>query len=404
MKKILFSGIAVLLSTLIGNAQTVLDETGTAFLRNSTSTTEWTGTTQLVLGATAAQTTGFTLSYEADSNPRVGRLTLNNNYGGVYGDFAISLRSGSGIFEKFRLKNEWVEFFSRTTQNSLYVGRDINQNLKMHVTDNHGYLDYNQDEDGNGPHIFFIRNLSGGTSNTNDIRLQTTGQDRLTIDSRGYVGLGINEPVELLDIEGDVEVGLGSNAMKIKQGNLTFEGVEKPYLFHDLGTNRKIGLGITDDQGVRNYIELYEGNVPNTQYIDFGIEGSSAMKINAEGKVAIGTNDFSNDHKLRVEGSIGTREVVVESDGWSDFVFEDDYELPTLEKVEAYIDENGHLSEIPSEAEVLANGVSLGEMDAKLLQKIEELTLYLIQQNKELKSAHQKIEELHKQVLELQNQ
>ncbi len=62
--------------------------------------------------------------------------------------------------------------------------------------------------------------------------------------------------------------------------------------------------------------------------------------------------------------------------GRSDFVFENDYELRTLEEVEQHINEKGRLPEIPSETEVTENGINLGEMNAKLLQKIEELTLY----------------------------
>jgi hypothetical protein len=127
------------------------------------------------------------------------------------------------------------------------------------------------------------------------------------------------------------------------------------------------------------------------------------MKARVDGKIAIGTTDFSGNHKLRVEGSIGAREIKVEINGWSDFVFENNYELRPLEEVEQHINEKGHLPEIPSEAEVVENGINLGEMNAKLLQKIEELTLYLIEQNKELKtqkSQNQAQQELIEQLLQ----
>lgn len=120
------------------------------------------------------------------------------------------------------------------------------------------------------------------------------------------------------------------------------------------------------------------------------------MRITGDGKVGIGTSDFSGNHKLRVEGSIGSREIVVESSGWSDFVFKSNYNLRTLDEVEKHINENGHLPEIPNEAEVNENGINLGEMDAKLLQKIEELTLYLIEQNKQNKEQQKRIEKLEK--------
>ena len=76
--------------------------------------------------------------------------------------------------------------------------------------------------------------------------------------------------------------------------------------------------------------------------------------------------------------------MVVTISGWSDFVFDDDYELTSLKELERHIEANRHLPSIPSEKEVKADGLSLGDMQAKLLQKVEELTLYLIEQNKKL--------------------
>ncbi|PQJ80302.1 hypothetical protein [Polaribacter porphyrae] len=79
---------------------------------------------------------------------------------------------------------------------------------------------------------------------------------------------------------------------------------------------------------------------------------------------------------------------------WSDFVFYKNYNLPTLQEVEKHIKEKGHLKDIPSAKEVEKNGIFLGEMNAKLLQKIEELTLYIIAQEKILKKQEEKIKEL----------
>ena len=87
-------------------------------------------------------------------------------------------------------------------------------------------------------------------------------------------------------------------------------------------------------------------------------------------------------HTLAVEGSIGAREIKVEATNWADFVFEPTYDLPTLEEVEQDIIEKGHLPAIPSEAVILENGINLGEINADLLQKIEELTLCMIEMNK----------------------
>lgn len=87
--------------------------------------------------------------------------------------------------------------------------------------------------------------------------------------------------------------------------------------------------------------------------------------------------------KLAVNGNIRAKEIKVETD-WADFVFEKEYNLATLKEVESHIIKNGHLKDIPSASEVKKNGIYLGEMNSKLLQKIEELTLYTIQQQKEI--------------------
>lgn len=101
------------------------------------------------------------------------------------------------------------------------------------------------------------------------------------------------------------------------------------------------------------------------------------------GNVGIGTNAITN-YKLAVDGKIRSREVKVDNDNWADYVFFKNYKLPTLQEVENHIKEKGHLINIPSAKEVKANGIELGEMNKLLLEKIEELTLYIIEQNKRL--------------------
>ncbi|WP_316810306.1 hypothetical protein [Pedobacter heparinus] len=115
------------------------------------------------------------------------------------------------------------------------------------------------------------------------------------------------------------------------------------------------------------------------------------------GKVGIGTTD-TKGYKLAVAGNVIAESVKVQLQGsWSDFVFADDYKLPTLQQTEQHIKEKGHLPGIPSAAEVKANGIDLGEMNAKLLQKIEELTLHLIRNKKEVDLFKNTIDELKKE-------
>ncbi len=104
---------------------------------------------------------------------------------------------------------------------------------------------------------------------------------------------------------------------------------------------------------------------------------------NPYGNVGIGT--LAPTEKLSVNGKIRAKEVKVEIANWPDFVFAKSYTLPTLQEIEAHIKEKGRLPGISSAEEVKANGVDLGDMNAKLLQKIEELTLHLIEKDKQMR-------------------
>ncbi len=112
-----------------------------------------------------------------------------------------------------------------------------------------------------------------------------------------------------------------------------------------------------------------------------------------EGEVGIGTNSIPPGYRLAVNGKIIATEIKVET-GWADYVFHEDYELKSLSEVSSYIEENHHLPGIPTAEEVAENGIKLGEMNAKLLEKIEELTLYLIEmkmESEEMKEENRKI-------------
>ena len=215
----------------------------------------------------------------------------------------------------------------------------------------------------------------------------TTGKD-LIIDNTGKFGLGVLYPREKLDVNGSVVI----QANNLDGKDLTYLANSKSFL---IGWNRSRGAGET------NFISNKgAGSSGGFDFRDIDNSGQEKllMRIKGDGKVAIGTTDFSGNHKLRVEGSIGAREIKVEASGWSDFVFENDYDLRTLEEVEKHINENGHLPEIPNEAEVTENGINLGEMNDKLLQKIEELTLYMIDVNKRVNQLETENQELKEKV------
>ena len=123
--------------------------------------------------------------------------------------------------------------------------------------------------------------------------------------------------------------------------------------------------------------------------------GTPVLRLKRGGNVGIGVGDPSD--KLEVNGTIRSKEVKVESTGWPDYVFKEEYLLPSLKETESYIKENQHLPGIPSAQEVKEEGISLGEMNAKLLEKIEELTLYVI----ELKKHNERLED---RVTQLENE
>jgi len=105
------------------------------------------------------------------------------------------------------------------------------------------------------------------------------------------------------------------------------------------------------------------------------------MRISPEGNIGIGTKNPTA--LLSVNGTIRSKEVKIEATGWSDFVFNENYKLPELLEVEDYIKKHQHLPDIPSERQIIEEGIDVAEMQAKLLQKIEELTLYVIDLKKE---------------------
>ncbi|URM37606.1 hypothetical protein [Flavobacterium anhuiense] len=114
------------------------------------------------------------------------------------------------------------------------------------------------------------------------------------------------------------------------------------------------------------------------------------MVITLDGNVGVGT--VNPAYKLDVCGTIRAKEIKVDLLGGCDFVFEDDYKLMDLNKLEEFVTQNKHLPEIAPAKEMIANGLEMKEFQMKLLQKIEELTLYTIEQNKKLERQNKKSE------------
>lgn len=113
------------------------------------------------------------------------------------------------------------------------------------------------------------------------------------------------------------------------------------------------------------------------------------MIINTSGNVGIGTN--SPSEKLSVNGNISAKKIIVTQTGWSDYVFDSSYQLKSLSELAEFIKRNKHLPDIPSAKEVEEKGINVGDSEAILLKKIEELTLYLMIQQKQIDELREQI-------------
>jgi hypothetical protein len=122
------------------------------------------------------------------------------------------------------------------------------------------------------------------------------------------------------------------------------------------------------------------------------------MRIDNVGNVGIGTT--TPQHLLHVAGTIGAKEIIVSSTG-ADYVFQPNYRLRPLSEVRAYIQANHHLPDIPSASEVQQKGLSVGDVQTKLLAKIEELTLHMIHAEEDNRRLEQEVRKLQAENLEI---
>jgi hypothetical protein len=218
---------------------------------------------------------------------------------------------------------------------------------------------------------------------------------RMHINHDGNVGLGNTNPFDHLNITGTV--GTVINRIAIQNTGI-------PNSLFYVG-NTSSDYTVTNQRSaniLESYTDLHVGaaNTGNI-YFETGRTGTVApisMTILNNGDVAIGTS-ATGGNKLAVEGTIVARRVkVTQNAGWADYVFNETYQLPVLTDLAAYIAKHKHLPGIPDAAEVAREGQDLGEMNRKLLEKVEELTLYIIQQDKRNNEQQAQIDMLIKQV------
>lgn len=225
-----------------------------------------------------------------------------------------------------------------------------------------------------------FRNSSGALDGTeiiraggNALRVKYFG-NKLIFDALDDFAL------ELRDAKDDVMIQLSPKG-SITLNQLTEHGIRFVRAGHD-----------PYEIGLRNAKGLYFTNTES---------GEHELTLDGNGRVGIGTMDVPAGYKLGVDGKLIAEEVRVEMAGdgageWPDYVFQKDYPLLPLSELEKTIYQKGHLPGIPSAADVEKEGIELGDMNRRLLKKVEELTLYIIEMKKEHENLKKRIEVLEK--------
>lgn len=126
--------------------------------------------------------------------------------------------------------------------------------------------------------------------------------------------------------------------------------------------------------------------------------GTEPLTFSSDGKVGINTDHFVGSHSLYIEGSVISEEIFVKlKTDWADYVFAPDYDLMPLKELEAYVNRNQRLPGMKSAEEIAEEGVAVGETERKLTEKVEELTLYIIEMNKKIEALEAKLAEAEKE-------
>ena len=295
---------------------------------------------------------------------------------------------------------------------------------------------------------------TGGGNNSGKTHLVTKAIPRLTVDSIGQIGIGTTSPTAQVDIFNNTvnrslnivssaangQIANISTTVALNTGNdllqldlPSSQGTESQFIEASTGgsvtkfavnSDGRVGIGGAALTGVGLYVQKGTDAAPasggyvvtgSTSGTSVAIDdneimarnngavstlflqnngGQLALCANA-GSVTIGTTTIASGYKLSVNGRIIGTEVRVDAlANWPDYVFGADHKLLPLEDLEASINTNKHLPGIPSATEVKNGGIMLGDMQTKTMEKVEELTLYLIQLNKENKELKARLEKL----------
>jgi len=216
----------------------------------------------------------------------------------------------------------------------------------------------------------------------------------------GKVGIGTFYPTELFNVNGN------SHLERLRLGNAVFNvnsrnsinsfnsgqdtDLHGGWIAADFGGSDNLSDRLVIGSGFGGKTVIGTHNYNLTQW-------GGDLIINPTGsRVGIGTTNPTD--LLTVAGKIGAREIKVSINAGADFVFEPDYKLPDLAALEKFVKTNKHLPEIPTAKQMVENGVNLGELNIELLQKVEELTLHLIEKDKTIEGILKRMDEMERKV------
>ena len=222
-------------------------------------------------------------------------------------------------------------------------------------------------------------NRMSSAPNQMGLDFYTSFASRFSITNAGNAGIGTQTPDMKLSVMGNVRVDGGDQFNGGAAGTNTYPALS----FGAVGS----GEGIASNRAI--------GSI-NQDGLDFYTGFVIRCSVSRAGNLLIGKTSQTNaSYKLDVAGAARADKIIVNSTG-ADFVFAPSYQLPSLSKVETYIQKNHHLPGVASADEMKKDGLDVGDNQTKLLQKIEELTLYMIEMKKENEVLKMRVDQLEK--------